>query len=104
MTSAYSVRSEMRIAPSTDISASRLCGGAVATDGSGGRASAVSGGGGIGRGDASNGVGGVARFWPLLAWVVAKALQSCDVWSLNGKEVALAADPSDPLLRPGLPL
>src|SRR3954470_2858480 len=50
MTSAYRVRSEMRMAPRTDISASRSCGGAPmpGTPGaSGGAARAVSGGGGM---------------------------------------------------------
>src|SRR3954453_7440884 len=48
MTSAYSVRSEMRIAPRTDISASRSCGGADRPARSDGRAArAVSGGGGM---------------------------------------------------------
>src|SRR4051812_40811301 len=47
MTSAYSVRSEMRMAPRTDISASRSCGGAPTPGASGGGARAVSGGGGM---------------------------------------------------------
>src|SRR6184192_3152341 len=100
MTSAYIVRSEMRIEPRTDISASRSWGGAArpATSGADGEARALSGGGAaMASGEATNGFGGPHAFLPLLArdrfrpvakWACGAAEPQAEARSTSGRRRA----------------